>query len=169
MKNSFLLAVFILFHVLTNAQTAQDHYIKGIQSMDEHKYNTAIANFTKALDADNNFSEAYLKRGACLLILNDIPNALVDLDKAIEINPKNAVAYYNRGLIKKQQNEYDAAIEDFSLSIALKKEFGIAYFNRALCKLALSDFENACSDLAKAADLKVENAAEIYTYTCKKP
>ena len=151
------------------AQTAESAYIKGIRNMDQHRYNDAIADFTAALNKNDRFADAYLKRGSCLVILNDYPNALFDLDKAVQLDPKNSLAYYNRGLVKKQGAEYQDAVEDFSSAIELNKEFGLAYFNRALCQLSLGTFEVACQDLSTAADLGVTNAAEIYQYTCKKP
>ena len=166
----------ILFFVLlfsfiniVSAQTAEEFYIKGIQKMDEHKYTEAIVEFTNAINKNNKFSEAYLKKGTCLEILGDNEKALADFDKVIDLNPDNSIAHYNRGLINKEMNNYEEAINDFSSAIALNTSLKYAFFNRALCKLRLDDYENACDDLSKAADLGVENAAEIYKYTCKKP
>jgi hypothetical protein len=56
---------------------------------------------------------------------------------------------------------------DFSNAIKINPEMKYAYYNRALIELRISDFNSGCLDLSKAADMGVENAKEIYKYTCK--
>lgn len=167
MKRLIIFSLLFAQSFYTIAQSYQEYYIQGVQKMDERKYNEAINKFTKAININSSFEEAYLKRGACFVILNDNKKAITDFSFVIKINPKNPFAHFNRGMVKKELNDYKNAIIDFSSAIALNSTLKFAYYNRALCKLGLDDIENACLDLSKAADLGVENASEIYLYTCK--
>ncbi len=167
MKKIVLLFLFSAISFTGIGQSYQDYYILGMQKLEQRKYSEAMEQFTLTIDKNAKFEEAYLKRGACYQLLNDYKKAIDDFSKVIEINPKNEYAFYNRGLAHKDLGDYNHAIQDFTESIVINPEMKFAYYNRALVKLRLSDFDNACLDLAKAADLGVENAAEIYKYTCK--
>ncbi|MDY7396833.1 tetratricopeptide repeat protein [Aureibaculum sp. 2210JD6-5] len=168
MKKLTVLLFLFSLNFVGFAQSFQDSYIEGIQKMDEKKYNNAIEKFDLAIKTNPDFEEAYLKRGACYVFLNDTKKAVLDFSKVIELNPKNGLAYFNRGVVLKTLADYKNAILDFGSAIKFSGNLKFAYYNRALCKLALDDFKNACLDLSKAADLGVENATEIYNYTCKK-
>lgn len=167
MKNTILLFLFLAISSHFYAQNANEFYIKGITQFDQAKFNDAIASFDKAIIQNPDFTDAYLKRGACFAILEDNGKAAKDFSKVLELDPKNMIAYYNRGLAFKKLNQLNRAIIDFSEAIKLDPYNKYAVYNRALVKLRMDDIESACEDLAKAADLGIENAAEIIKYTCK--
>lgn len=168
MKKTILFYLFIICSISLFSQTHQDYYISGIHNMDNGKYVDAIKDFSSALDKNQKFEEAYLKRGSCYEVLNDYKNALFDYSKAIKLDPNNDLALFNRGILRERIRNYETAVQDFTAIIDLKtKLLPLAYYNRALSKLSMNDVENACVDLSKAADLGVKNASEIFIYTCQ--
>jgi tetratricopeptide (TPR) repeat protein len=167
MKKSAVLIVLFLFSVVSNGQTIQDHYQSGVSKIENKQYNDAIDELSLALEENPRFEEAYLKRAACYVILEDNWKAVEDLNSALGINPRNSVAYYNRGLAYKKLNQLLKSVEDFTMALELDPFNKYAVYNRALVKLRLDDINNACLDLARAADMGVENAAELLKYSCK--
>ncbi|MBQ9666410.1 MAG: tetratricopeptide repeat protein [Bacteroidaceae bacterium] len=72
---------------------------KAYQEAQEGNINEAIADFTRVLDINDTFAEAYYNRGLLHLLLDDTTLAIPDLSKAGELGIYQA---YN--IIKKNQN-----------------------------------------------------------------
>jgi tetratricopeptide (TPR) repeat protein len=62
----------------------------------------AIADYTKAIEFNPQFADAYFNRGLAKYSLGDKNGSIADWTKAIEVNPQYAEAYYNRGYAKKR-------------------------------------------------------------------
>ena len=167
MKRKLILLLLFL-NCLVFSQQYQDFYIKGAQALEEQRYNDALKEFTASIKLNGEFAESYVKRGVSYQLLGDDANALRDFDMAVKIDNKQINAYYNRGLIYKNNADYPQAVNNFSRALELNDKMKYAYYNRGLCKLRLNDIKNACLDISKAADLGIDNAKEIYKYTCQK-
>ena len=60
-------------------------------------FDSAIADFTKAIELKPNDASAYTNRGSAHYEKAEFDRAIADLNKALEINPKSALAYCNLG------------------------------------------------------------------------
>ena len=78
----------------------------GIGFLDTGKYEKAIEYFTKSIETDPNYSEAYEYRGIAQYKILKIPEALTDLNKAVKINPQNHNAWFNKGEIHFFRKEF---------------------------------------------------------------
>ena len=58
----------------------------------DHDYDRAIADYTKAIEIDPKFADAYYNRGLAYCYKQDYDRAITDYTKAIEIDPKFAIA-----------------------------------------------------------------------------
>ncbi len=76
-------------------------------------YNIAISYFTKSIELNPGFAEAFYKRGNVKFIMEDYENALNDYNQAIMLNPKLAEAYHNRALIKFNKGDKENGRIDF--------------------------------------------------------
>jgi tetratricopeptide (TPR) repeat protein len=54
---------FLLFTFIGYTQDAKDLYIKGVDLFEQKRYQDAIKVFTKAIEKNPKFKEAYFKRG----------------------------------------------------------------------------------------------------------
>ena len=61
------------------------------------QYDKAISDYTKAIEINPRFAEAYYNRGLAYGKKGQYDKAISDYTKAIEINPRFAEAYNNRG------------------------------------------------------------------------
>ena len=76
-----------------------DTFEHAFQEAQAGNINDAIAGFTRVIEQNDHFAEAYFNRGILHLLLDDTPHAIPDLSKAGELGIYQA---YN--IIKKNQN-----------------------------------------------------------------
>lgn len=110
-----VLILFITFSVLSNVfakETAQEALNKGIKYAQQGVYNTAISEFTRAIEINPNDADAYNDRGFTYYKQGNFPQAISDYTKAIEISPNYAGYYSDRGVVYYAMQEYDKAWED---------------------------------------------------------
>ena len=87
--------------------------------------------YTKAIEFDINFLDAYINRGLVNNELSDYESSLSDYNKAIELDSKCALAYNNRGYTKYKMKDYQGALEDYNKAILLNPKLNIAMDNKA--------------------------------------
>jgi tetratricopeptide (TPR) repeat protein len=71
---------------------------RGRAYYDKKDNDRAIADYSKAIELNQQNANAYFDRGNAYLGKNDHDRAIVDYSKAIELNPQYAEAYYNRAV-----------------------------------------------------------------------
>ena len=76
------------------------------------QYDQAIADYTKAIELDPKYAEAYKSRGFVYTSKGQHDQAIADCSKAIELDPKYVGAYKNRGYAYYSKEKYDKAWED---------------------------------------------------------
>ncbi len=126
MKNSFrFLFIAILGLMLANNAAFADTNAKSLYSSGEAKfkakdYSGAITDFTKALDLNPKYAEAFLNRGFAKRSAGDIEGAKVDFKSSIEVDPtpKDAAAYYHRAQAKSALGDNQGALSDYKRAAA---------------------------------------------------
>jgi tetratricopeptide (TPR) repeat protein len=79
----------------------------------------AIREFSDALRADPNFSDAYLQRGNMRFKNGNADQAVNDFNIAINVDPRNAAAYKARGMALLYQGNEDQALDDLTRAIQI--------------------------------------------------
>jgi tetratricopeptide (TPR) repeat protein len=108
----------------------------------------AIAAYTRAIELDRNYADAYNNRAVVYMTQKDYAAALVDLNRSIELKPSDA-AYYNRAGILFSQQKIEEAIADYTAGILLKASAdayanrGVAYEQTKHDELARADYDRA--------------------------
>ena len=85
-------------------------------------YNSAIKDYDKAIQINNNYLKAYYNRGLSYASLEDYDKAIEDFSKVIELKPDFAEAYHLRGLAKEYNSDLDGAAADYEQALKLNPE-----------------------------------------------
>jgi tetratricopeptide (TPR) repeat protein len=112
-KTNFLLLFFPIC-LFSCGKTAQDYLNEGMAKAKTKDFRGAIANYTKAIEIDPEFSWAYGMRGNTKFALYDYRGAIIDYSKAIELDPNVSSIYAMRGNTRYLLHEKEGACFDWS-------------------------------------------------------
>ncbi len=110
---------------------------------DRRQPEKAIEYFSKVLELDSLFMNAYDQMAKAHFDLNNYEKSLWYLDKYIDMNPDDVYPYFTRGKIHYYNRDFEKAIQDFEKSIQLKSDFYNSYVYLAPLYLKKDDFEKA--------------------------
>jgi tetratricopeptide (TPR) repeat protein len=130
------------------------HMQRGIELAQQKNFDGAVAEFTKAIEANPKDPRGYTNRGTAYRAGNPphLAEAFADFSKAIEVAPKDEVAYRERGMTAVMQNQFDAALPDFDKAIELKPDDAYAYKFRGFAEVGLNQWDKAIADFTTAIE-----------------
>ncbi len=100
---------------------AKEYLAMGNQCVTQAKnLRAAIANYSKALDLNPLYIDAWVRRGNTYLDMGDTDKSLADLHQAVRLSPSSFKAAYNRGRIFLEKGLPEEAIKDLSRATSLK-------------------------------------------------
>jgi len=132
---------------------ARPYSYRGVQYIEQHKYQEAIRDLKKAIELNPRWVDAYSNLGYLSSKLNDYDQGIVYLNKAIELDSNYASAYNNRAEIYTLEKKYDEALIDYNKAIKIKPNYHSAYSNRGNIFTKQNKFEEALLDLNMAIEL----------------
>lgn len=138
------------------------NFIYGKILFDNSDYKNSIYHFTKSLEQNNNFTEAYLNRAYTYYKINEFEKAIADYEKAYELDPNSSVPFVNIGFIYGLIGRNDLAVEYYSKAITLNPKDFNAYYNRAGEYLTQRKNKEALSDLINALELDNNNQEILF-------
>ena len=142
-------------------QRAIDYIARGILYSMLRNYESAEADFDKALELMPDYSVALMGKGYVsamrLPVDKDLrPASVIGIyDKIISANPGMLYAWFNKGNIYYENGDYQGAEEAFGKSIELNPDLGQAYYNRGLARMQLGKRNEAFADFSKAGELGI--------------
>ena len=128
MKKIQICFVFVLVFFLSwqtalakNGVPAEEWFEKGIKYEKQNVYGEAIKMYTKAIELNNQYAEAYFRRGKVYFYQHpsDCIESIKDYTKVIEIDPENGDAYYERGLLYAYKINNELAKADMETAAGL--------------------------------------------------
>ncbi|MGW0806925.1 tetratricopeptide repeat protein [Nonomuraea sp. NPDC002799] len=113
----------------------------------------ALADYTRAVEADPGYPDYYLDRGNLLHRLGRFEEALADYESVMRLSPPFPEAYYNRAELRFAAGDLDGARADLDHTLELDPEFAAAYVNRSGIHAARGDHARARQDVADGLKL----------------
>jgi Flp pilus assembly protein TadD len=148
--------------VINHSQTIPlAYYNRGNIFSKEANYELALADYSKAIEVNPNYSEPYINRANILRDHNRNQEALRDYNRVIELKPGFAIAYFNRGTLFMNEKREAEALGDFNKAISLNPGYFKAYNNRGVLLMNEKKYEQAIIDFQKVFQLE-PNYAEAY-------
>jgi tetratricopeptide (TPR) repeat protein len=86
---------------------------KGSDLVNEKKLDEAIVVFSKVIDLDPNWAEAWNKRATVLYMIGDFKKSQDDIDKVLELEDRHFGALAGQGLVNIQLENYEKALKSY--------------------------------------------------------
>jgi TolA-binding protein len=103
----------------SNVDEAKACRNRGLAFIQNKQFDTAIQEFTRAINLEPKNGMAYYNRGWIFYSKGEYERAIKDFNAAIAINPNNSDSYYNRGLCYNMKLQKDKAKSDFQMACDL--------------------------------------------------
>ncbi|MEP6675943.1 MAG: tetratricopeptide repeat protein [Ferruginibacter sp.] len=121
----------------------------------------AIADYDKALEIKNDYSEIYYNKGIIWYNKGEYDKSIAEFSKAIDHKNDYAEAYYSRGNSWAGKADFDKAIEDYSKAIEYSPKYSDAFNNRGIAWGNKGDYDNAIKDYSSVIDIE-KNPFDAY-------
>jgi len=141
---------------------AQQHYENGILSHRQSQYDDAIAHYTKAIEKDAQFVEAYLRRGHTYWMMDEYDKANADYQQALAIDPQHPERFVLQVYIHLGNSDAASAIEAGNQAVENYPAVLDSYIARAKAYTAHNDYAEAIADYHKVLEIRPD-LAEAYT------
>ena len=135
------------------AQTAQEHYARGLALAGEQRHQDALAEYLRALALDPGYAPARREVGYARHALKDYRGSLGDFDRYLELAPTDADAYNTRCWLKIELGDLDGALSDCNLSLSFDPGGSMALVNRGRIHSRRGDLRAAIVDYSAAIEL----------------
>lgn len=123
--------------------SAAEWYNYAVDSDDSY---LKINYYTKAINLDKTFKEAYNNRGEVYMSLDMFDEAIEDFGKVLSFDVDNIFALNNRGLCYFYEGEYQNAKNDLTSAMEIAENYPYPYFNRAVVYEKTGNFIRAAKD-----------------------
>ena len=144
-----LIATFLLLNVVY-AQSAKKYFKSAELFIEAKNYKAALESFTKSIELDPAYTDAYVGRGDAYANLKMYKEAIADFEKASAFDTKNETYPYNAGINYMALKQYGKAVEMFTKATAIKKSYVLAYQKSALANIELKEYHKAKEDCENA-------------------
>ena len=105
---------------------------KGSEYMSQNQLTSAHNVFSKVIELDPNWSEAWNKRATVLFLMKEYDLSLVDIEKTLDLEPRHFGALSGRAQIYINKAEYRKALENL---IQTQKIYPLAKGNEVIPRL----------------------------------
>jgi tetratricopeptide (TPR) repeat protein len=124
-----------------------------IQSLVIKDHTAAEAYFTKTLNLDTTYIDAYIDRANERITNKNIAGAFNDINKAKQLDSFNAKIYSTLGSVYVNTSDFRSAVTGFSKAISLDSGYAEAYNDRAYSLYRLQQYDSALADCQRATNL----------------
>jgi len=162
------LAIILLscFTFVSFGQNAKSYYKAGLEFTKNGNYNDAIEQFSKTLELQPDYADAYIARAEAFEKLGNVTKAVEDYDRATVFMDNDEEIFYKCGQLYFQLEEYKKAAEKLEIAIRIKSSFLPAY--QLLTKTLILDGNISSAKIVSERALDRKNNAEnnyVYGFT----
>lgn len=144
---------------LNDQAAAQVRANLGVGFFELGQYNDAIAEYSRAIEAEPSMIGAYLNRARAYERVSRLREAAADYAKALELDPQAADAHLGRGAMLLAHGDPGRSVDDFSRAIQMQPSWVAPYFNRGMAYLQLGYWNEAAEDFSSVIGRSPQDAA----------
>jgi len=144
----------------TKSLPVEEYVNQGRSQARSHKYKEAFEYYSKAIEIDSTYAQAYYYRGLLKSYLRNYNGEIqgYNEDTHVPFKKKYDDTYIRRELLKGDLG----AIEDYTKAIQLNPKFVDAYYNRAMSFYNMKEYTNAIANFNNVIDLDKTFADAFY-------
>ena len=151
MKTTFALFFAVIIAFAGHGQSAKKCLHKGLKKLESHNYYGAIFDFTRAMEKNPQFAEAYYYRGIAKRGMNKTmvvsPNGPV---KVIQFNPGKTGADTTKRPVACKLIDFKGTVDSLNEVLLINPKDTSAYFKRGSARMGLKDYQGAVDDFTMA-------------------
>ncbi len=152
----YFLLIFVFINIVYIApcyslSSREDFFKNALELSSVGKFNLALQEWNRYLDAYPDDSAALSNRGNIRLVIGDIEGSIDDQNKSISLNPGEIDPYINRGIAEEALGLWSQAKKDYMVVIAKDSKNSSALYNLANVEGSTSHWEKARDLFSKAA------------------
>lgn len=133
-------------------------YFSKAKALNKMNRNTeAVNTYSRAIEIQPNYAEAYLNRGLGYLELQKFAESLRDFNTCLGLDENLYETYFARAYLNSYINNYEDAITDYNKYISLMPDDARGYVNRGNVRGLMEDPLGAIDDFTTAIELDPEN------------
>ena len=131
-----------------------EHIQKGMQLIEEGKYNSADMEFEKAAQISPNAPEVFALWGTALRVQEKYKGANRHFSKALELSPNDAEIAFNWGVSRFREKATDEAINLFLKTVKLTPSYHMGWYYLGKAYGQKNNYEEEVKSLLKVTTLK---------------
>ncbi len=162
-SNLLLISIFLAISSQSFAQKAKSFFKTGEDFVETENHTDAIKQFTKAIELESDYTDAYVARAISYEALGDLPNAALDYNRLTAIEPKESEFPFNLGRIYFDLGKYEESIDPLNKAIELDKKLMAAIQIRSIALVKIGKYQAALADCNRAISLQ-KNALNYYNH-----
>jgi tetratricopeptide (TPR) repeat protein len=142
-----------------NVDSSQYYFKKGTEQKDARLYAVAARNFDKAIQLNQNYTEAYIENGKVNEEMRKIDAAMLNYTRAYQLEPGNSEVIKELSSLYFNNRQFQKAIDlvqKCSTCPDADRIMGMSYYN-------LEDYAKAVTYLQKAVGKNDKDAESAYT------
>lgn len=148
--------------ILNDKLAASNWFQEGMDFYEIGQYQKAINSFSKTINSDPNFYQAYAYRGFAHLYIGQSNDAVSDLDKSIKLKYDFSLAYYFRAFAHLEENNLSKAISDINMAVAISPKTPIFHVGRGMMYLNKNSNYEVINNINIALSLNSKDANAYY-------
>lgn len=162
MRKLLLLLVILAIVSCIPQNSADYEFAIGLEHFENEEYLHALQKFDEAIQLDENYAMAYLKRAQVHLIKDDYELAFDDLNHFISFDTLISEGYTQRALLKLVVSDYYGALSDCNRAVEADEMNADAYRIRGRAKYQFGNNEGAVADFSKAIELNQNDGISYF-------
>ncbi len=131
-----------------------EHIQKGMQLIEEGKFNSADLEFEKAAQISPNSSEVFALWGTALRVQEKYKGANRHFSKALELSPNDAEIAFNWGVSRFREKATDEAINLFLKTVKLSPSYHMGWYYLGKAYGQKNNYDEEIKSLLKVTTLK---------------
>lgn len=138
------------------------NYEDGVSLTNKKKFDKAVDRFTKAIEMEPTFTEAYIARGNAQTEMRMHKEALADFEKALELDPELKQSrdylymFRDMSVCHTALKQWDKVVEDANTMIRIYPKYPWAYMARSIAYAALGKVDESKADDVTYEKLRAE-------------